>query len=86
MIAPDFVLSEIHRRAFGADGKPTGTSPLQESRIMSAEECAGLIVRAMERRQRLLITSWRGRFGRIVRLFAPGLIDAVAKRAVATGK
>ena len=86
MIAPDFVRSEIHRRAFGADGKPTGTSPLQESRIMSAEECAGLIVGAMEKRQRLLITSWRGRLGRIVRLFAPGLIDAVAKRAVAQGK
>jgi short-subunit dehydrogenase len=86
IIAPDFVRSEIHRRAFGADGKPTGKSPLQESRIMSAEECAGLIVRAMEKRQRLLITSWRGRLGRFVRLFAPGLIDAVAKRAVATGK
>jgi short-subunit dehydrogenase len=86
MIAPDFVRSEIHRRAFGADGKPTGRSPLQESRIMSAEQCAGLIVRAMEKRQRLLITSWRGRLGRIVRLFAPGLIDAVAKKAVAQGK
>jgi hypothetical protein len=53
---------------------------------MSAERCAGLVVRAMERRQRLLITSWRGRVGRIVRLFAPGLIDAVAKKAVAQGK
>ncbi len=86
IIAPDFVRSEIHRRAFGADGKPTGTSPLQESRIMSAEQCAGLVARAMEKRQRLLITSWRGRVGRIVRLFAPGLIDAVAKKAVAQGK
>jgi short-subunit dehydrogenase len=86
LIAPDFVRSEIHRRAFGPDGKPTGKSTLQESRIMSAEECAGLIVRAMEKRQRLLITSWRGRLGRIVRLFAPGLIDTVAKRAVDTGK
>lgn len=86
MIAPDFVRSEIHRRAFGADGKPTGKSPLQESRIMSAEQCAALIARAMEKRQRLLITSWRGRLGRFVRLFAPGLIDAVAKKAVAQGK
>ena len=86
LIAPDFVRSEIHRRAFGADGKPTGKSPLQESRIMSAEECAGLIVGAMEKRQRLLITSWRGRLGRIVRLFAPGFIDAVARKAVARGK
>jgi short-subunit dehydrogenase len=85
VIAPDFVLSEIHRRALGPDGKPTGTSPLQESRIMTAERCAALCVRAMERRQRLLITSLRGRVGRYVRLVFPGLIDAVARRAVTRG-
>jgi NAD(P)-dependent dehydrogenase (short-subunit alcohol dehydrogenase family) len=40
MIAPDFVLSEIHRRAFGSDGKPLGESPMQEEKIMTAEACA----------------------------------------------
>ena len=30
MVAPAFVLSEIHRRALGHDGKPLGKSPLQE--------------------------------------------------------
>ena len=86
MIAPDFVRSEIHRRALGPDGRPTLRSPLQESRIMSAEKCAALIVRAMEKRQRLLITSWRGRLGRLVRIFAPGLIDRIAQNAVHTGR
>jgi short-subunit dehydrogenase len=86
MIAPDFVVSDIHNRAIGPDGKPLGKSPLQESKIMTAEECAALIVGAMEKRQRLLITSWRGRLGRFVRLLAPGLIDAVARRAVARGR
>jgi short-subunit dehydrogenase len=85
MVAPDFVVSEIHRRAFGADGKPTGKSPLDESSIMTAEECAALMVRAMERRQRLLITSLRGKVGRFVRLVAPALIDAVARRAIRRG-
>jgi len=85
VIAPDFVRSEIHRRAIGPDGKPTGASPLQESRIMTAETCAALSVRAMEKRQRLLITSLRGRVGRFVRLLFPGLIDAVARRAVSRG-
>ena len=32
MVAPDFVLSEIHRRAFGKDGKPLGSSPMQEEK------------------------------------------------------
>jgi short-subunit dehydrogenase len=86
MIAPDFVVSDIHNRAIGPDGKPLGKSPLQESKIMTAEECAALTVDAMERRQRLLITSWRGRLGRFVRLFAPGFIDGIARRAVARGR
>jgi short-subunit dehydrogenase len=86
MIAPDFVVSDIHNRAIGPDGKPLGKSPLQESKIMTAEECAALTLDAMERRQRLLITSWRGRLGRFVRLLAPGFIDGIARRAVARGR
>lgn len=86
MVAPDFVVTETHRRAAGPDGKPVGKSPMQEARIMSAEECARRIVRAMERRQRLLILSLRGRLGRFVKLVAPGLIDAIAERAMREGR
>jgi len=50
MVAPDFVLSEIHRRALGGDGQPLGVSPMQESKIMTAETCAALKVQAIERR------------------------------------
>lgn len=86
VVAPDFVLSEIHRRSLGPDGRPQGVSPMQESRIMTAERCAAEIVSAMERRQRLRILSLRGRLGRFVRLLAPALIDRVARRAVERGR
>jgi NAD(P)-dependent dehydrogenase (short-subunit alcohol dehydrogenase family) len=86
VVAPDFVVSDIHNRAIGPDGRPLGRSPLQESKIMTAEECARLMVRAMEKRRRLLVTSFRGRIGRFVRLVAPGVIDWVARRAVARGR
>ncbi len=82
VIAPDFVVSQIHRRALGADGQPLGETPMQESRIMTAERCAQLIVDAMEKRRRLLITSLRGKLGRWVRLVAPGLIDRIARKAI----
>ena len=85
LAAPDFVRSEIHRRAIGADGKPLGTSPLREGKVMTADECARRILRAVEKRHRLVITSFRGRFGRWARLVAPGLIDAVARRAIRRG-
>ncbi len=85
LACPDFVLSEIHRRALGPDGKPLGTSPMQEERIMTAAQCATLILDAAVRRRRLAILSLRGRVGRFVRLVAPGLIDWIAARAVARG-
>jgi short-subunit dehydrogenase len=81
IIAPDFVVSQIHRRALGPDGKPLGQTPMQEQRIMTADECARLMLRAMRRRQRLAILSARGRLGRWVRLIAPGLVDRIAQRA-----
>jgi short-subunit dehydrogenase len=82
MIAPDFVLSEIHRRALGSDGKPLGKSPMQEEKIMTAEKCAALIVKAIENRERLLVTSLRGKLGRWVKMFAPGMIDKVTAKAI----
>jgi len=86
LVAPDFVVSEIHRRAVGPGGTALGESPMQEGRIMTAERCAELVLRAMARRERLLVMSLRGRLGRYVRLFAPGLIDRIALRAVERGR
>jgi short-subunit dehydrogenase len=82
MVAPDFVLSEIHRRALGHDGKPLEKSPLQESKIMTAETCAGLIIKAMENRDRLLLTSLRAKLGRLLMIIAPRLTDILAKKAI----
>jgi short-subunit dehydrogenase len=85
MIAPDFVQSEIHKRAFGPDGKLVGDSTIAERVAMPADECAALIVGAMERRQRLLITSLRGRLGRFARLVLPRVVDRIAARAIRRG-
>jgi short-subunit dehydrogenase len=82
LVAPDFVVSEIHRRATGPDGRPLGATPMQEARLMSAARCAQLIARAMRRRQRLLITSARGRLVRWARLLVPRRVDALAARAI----
>ena len=86
MIAPDFVLSEMHRRAFGRDGKPLGKSPLQEDKVMTAAECTSKIIRAMENRDRLAILSLRGKLGRWIKLIAPGLLDKVASKAIRDAK
>jgi hypothetical protein len=55
---------------------------MQEPHLMTAQQCARLIANAMRRRQRLLITSARGRFGLWARLIVPSVVDAVAARAI----
>lgn len=82
VIAPDFVRSEIHRRAIGPDGRPLGASPMVETKIMSADVCARIIVEAALKRRRLVITSLRGRAMRWLRLIAPSLVDVLAARAI----
>jgi len=82
VIAPDFVVSEIHKRAIGPDGEPLGASPMMQSKIMTAEDCATRIVRAIERRERQVIMSARGRLGRWLKLLAPNVIDSIAEKAI----
>jgi short-subunit dehydrogenase len=82
-VCPDFVVSEIHRRALDGEGRPLGKSPMQEAKIMTAEQCAALMVPAMAARRRMLITSRRGKLGRIFKILAPALIDRIAAKAIA---
>jgi short-subunit dehydrogenase len=82
---PDFVTSEIRERAFGADGKPLGISPVREAEVMSAETCARLIVRAAAARRREEIMG-RGKLLVWVKMFAPGLVDRMARKAIEEGK
>ncbi len=86
MIYPDFVATETRQRAFGPDGQPLGTSPVQEGAVMSAETCARLIIRAAARREREHILSLRGKIGQWIKLIAPGVIDRIARRAIQRGR
>jgi short-subunit dehydrogenase len=86
VIAPYFVQSEIRKRSPGPDGRTVEASPVREDEVMSAGECARLVVRAMERRQRMLVMSFKGKLGRWAKLVAPGLVDRIAAETVRRGK
>jgi hypothetical protein len=49
---------------------------------MTAERCAELILEAAGDRQRLLITSARGRLGRWLKLLWPAAVDRIARKAI----
>jgi len=86
MIYPGFVSTGIRENATGPDGKAIGVSPVNEGDVMSAEVCARRIVTAIERREREVVMTARGKVGQWLKLIAPGLVDRIARRAVETGR
>src|SRR6185312_3724417 len=86
MIYPGFVATGIRENATGPDGKPIEVSPVKEGEVMSVEDCARRIVAAMERREREVVMTARGKIGLWLKLVAPGLIDRIAKRAIEQGR
>ncbi len=82
ILAPDFVQSEILSRAMGPEGTALQTSPLDQASLLSAEKCARQILRAIERRQRLLFTSERSAWARWGKILFPNLVDRVSSRSV----
>ena len=86
IIYPGFVTSEIRERAFGADGQPLGTSPVREAEVMTAEECARIMISAMAKRKRAEVMTRRGKLGQWLKLIAPGMVDRAARKAIEEGK
>jgi short-subunit dehydrogenase len=86
MIYPGFVATGIRENATGPDGKPILVSPVKEGEVMAVEDCARRIVIAIERREREVVMTARGKIGLFVKLFAPSLVDRIAKRAIETGR
>lgn len=86
MIYPGFVATGIRENATGPDGKAIQVSPVKEADVMSVEDCSQRIVTAMERREREVVMTARGKIGLWLKLVAPGLIDRIAKRAIEQGR
>jgi short-subunit dehydrogenase len=73
IVAPDFVVTEIHDRGLAADGKKMGRR-LDPKRYMSAETCAELIHSGVMARKRLVLTSLRGHLAARFRDWIPNWI------------
>ncbi|MCJ0762682.1 SDR family oxidoreductase [Variovorax terrae] len=79
---PGVVATQIRYRGYNAQGVAAGASGLKEDDAMSTEECARLILEGMERRQREVVMTARGRLGRFMKLVAPGLVEKMALAAL----
>jgi short-subunit dehydrogenase len=82
MIYPGFVATGIRENATGSDGKAAKIDPVNKDEVMSVEECASIIVDAIDARKREVVMTFKGKVGQWLKLIAPSVIDGIAKRAV----
>ncbi len=60
--APGFTTSEIRLTALTSEGKQQGETPRDETKMMSAEDCALRIFKSVKKRKRkIIITFWGGK-------------------------
>lgn len=79
---PGVVATRTRHRGFNARGMAAGSSGLREDAAMPVDECARLIIDGMNRRQREVVMTRRGKIGRLLKLIAPGLIENMALAAL----
>lgn len=79
-VAPGFTTSNIRNTALNANASPQGDSPLDESKLMSAEECAKHIFKAIEKRKRQLVLTFEGKQTIFVNKHFPSLADKLVHK------
>lgn len=80
---PGFTASNIRKTSLGPDGKPQGESPRNESDMMSADEVALAIAKAIAARKRDLVLSGEGKLSLIIKKFFPSLLDRLVYNKMA---
>ena len=80
---PGFTTSNIRKVALTKDGSTQGESPRDESKEMSAAECALLIYKATRKRKKHLVLTTQGKFVVWMNKFFPGFMDKMVYNALA---
>lgn len=79
---PGYTASNIRKRALVKDGKAQGDSPRDESSMMTAEECATHILRAVRKRKKILTLTRQGKLTVFLNKWFPGWMDRMVANAV----
>ena len=74
-VCPGFTTSNIRNAALSKDGSSHGETPMDESKMMSSEECAAHILTAIEKKKRTLVLTFTGKRTVFMQKFFPKLAD-----------
>lgn len=74
-VSPGFVSTNIRNTALNASGNAQSETPLNESKLMSAEECSNRILKGIVKRKRTIIMSTQGKLTVWMNKFFPSFVD-----------
>lgn len=74
-VCPGFTASNIRNSALNSKGQSQGESPMEEGKLMTSEQCARYILRAIEKRKRTLVLTLTGKTSVLLNRFFPRLSD-----------
>ncbi len=74
-VSPGFTASNIRNVARSSDGSAQAETPLDESKLMTAETCATIILDGIERRKRTIVMTTQGKLAVWLNKLLPGLAD-----------
>lgn len=79
-VCPGFTASNIRRAALTTTGEAQGESPLDESGLMTAEECAVMILDAIRKKKRTLIFTFNDKRTVFINRMLPSLADKLVRK------
>ena len=79
-VCPGFTTSNIRNAALNKEGEAQGESPLDEGKLMSAQECAKRILSAIEKRKRTVVMTFQGKQTVFLNKFFPSLADKFVRK------
>ena len=79
-VCPGFTTSNIRNAALNKEGQSQGESPMDESSMMSADECAKRILKAIKKRKRTLVMTFTGKRTVLLNRIFPRLTDKMVRR------
>lgn len=79
-VSPGFIRSNIRKAALTDEGANQGTTPLDEKKLMSPDECAHHILNAVRKRKRSLVLTFTGKKTVLVNKFFPAWADKLVRK------
>lgn len=86
VVCPGFTASNIRNNALTADGSPQKESPRDEEKMMTAEQVAESILKALIKRKRDLVLTRQGKLASFLNKWVPGIMDQVVYNHMAKEK